>query len=62
MYSNNIRLGAGGFKYRPLKVVQDFFHQEHVRMHVCTYVPMYRCTDVPMYVAHVLHVLNALPV
>ena len=27
--SNNIKLGARGFKGRPLKVVQDFFHQQH---------------------------------
>ena len=26
--SNNIKLGARGFKCRPLKVVQDFFHQQ----------------------------------
>ena len=26
--SNNIKLGAGGFKCRPLKVVQDFFHPQ----------------------------------
>ena len=27
--SNNIKLGAGGFKCRPLKVVQDFFHPQY---------------------------------
>ena len=27
--SNNIKLGARGFKCRPLKVVQDFFHQQY---------------------------------
>ena len=27
--SNNIKLGARGFKCRPQKVVQDFFHQQN---------------------------------
>ena len=27
--SNNIKLGARGFKCRPLKVAQDFFHQQY---------------------------------
>ena len=28
VFKQNIQLGARGFKCRPLKVLQDFFHQQ----------------------------------